>query len=50
MFFEGTAAARIPLNDEKFGMLYGNLINIVMRGFEDYEILCCNLSCLSADQ
>ena len=29
MFFEGTAADRILLNDEKFGMLYGNHINIV---------------------
>ncbi len=29
VFFEGTAAVRIALNDEKFGMLYGNHINIV---------------------
>ena len=26
-FFEGTAAAGIPLNDEKFGLLYGNRIS-----------------------
>ncbi len=24
VFYEGTTAVRIPLNDEKFGMLYGN--------------------------
>ncbi len=24
VFFEGTAVVRIPLNDEKFGMLYRN--------------------------
>ena len=26
VFYEGTTAAEIPLNDEKFGMLYGNNI------------------------
>ena len=31
MFFEGTAAARIPLNNEKFGMLYGNDIRGLIR-------------------
>ncbi len=31
MFFEVTAAVRVILNDEKFGMLYGNDINIVRR-------------------
>jgi hypothetical protein len=30
VFFEGTVAAGIPLNDEKSGMLYGNHIYIVM--------------------
>ncbi len=29
VFFEDTVAAMIPLNDEKFGMLYGNHVNIV---------------------
>jgi len=29
VFFESTAAVGITLNDEKFGMLYGNHINIV---------------------
>ncbi len=29
VFYEGTTAAGIPLNDEKFGMLYGNHIYIV---------------------
>ena len=27
VFYEGATAAGIPLNDEKFGMLYGNHIN-----------------------
>ena len=30
VFYEGTTVARISLNDEKFGMLYGNHIHIVM--------------------
>ena len=29
VFYEGTTAVGITLNDEKFGMLYGNHINIV---------------------
>ncbi len=29
VFYEGTTAAGIILNDEKFGMLYGNHKNIV---------------------
>jgi hypothetical protein len=29
VFFEGNVAAMIPLDDEKFGMLYGNHVNIV---------------------
>ncbi len=29
VFYEGTTAAGITLNDEKFGMLYGNHIYIV---------------------
>jgi len=31
VFFEGTAAAGITLNDEKFGMLYGNQIRDLIR-------------------
>jgi hypothetical protein len=31
VFYEGTTAAGIPLNDEKFGMLYGNDKNRVGR-------------------
>jgi len=30
VFYEGTTAAGIDLNDEKFGMLYGNNINIII--------------------
>ena len=29
VFFEGTVAAGIPLNDEKFEILYGNHITVV---------------------
>ena len=40
VFFEGTTAAGIPLNDEKFGMLCGKHINIVMRKIKEvtYEL------------
>ena len=31
VFYEGTTAAGIPLNDEKFGMLYGNHIRGLIR-------------------
>jgi len=31
VFFEGTAGGRIPLNDEKFGMLCGNHIRRLIR-------------------
>ena len=31
VFFEGTAAVRISLNEEKFGMLYGNHIRGLIR-------------------
>jgi len=31
VFYEGTTVAGIPLNDEKFGMLYGNHIRPLIR-------------------
>jgi len=31
VFYEGTTAAGIPLNDEKFGILYGNHIRRLIR-------------------
>jgi hypothetical protein len=31
VFYESTTAAGIPLNDEKFGMLYGNHIRGLIR-------------------
>ena len=31
VFYEGTTAAGITLNDEKFGMLYGNHIRDLIR-------------------
>jgi len=34
VFYEGTTAAGIPLNDEKFGMLYGNHIYIVRKKYD----------------
>jgi hypothetical protein len=34
VFYEGTTAAGIPLNDEKFGFLYGNHIYIVRKRYE----------------